>query len=384
MPPARGFAPGAMARARYFPGAAGLPAAIAVAAATAGVSRLGDVTGLDRLGLPVWQAVRPWSRSISVHQGKALTADAARIGAAMEAIEIARAEALRPLIMARRWCDLPPEIRPQRMDDFAPARGGALDDVPLDWIDALPLAGGVPVLVPFASVSLDFGAPGHPDILSESNGQGAHLSLAAATLKGLLELVERDALAVVAGEDPRAWRLAEVQFAKGEWPWLDALAARAGAIGIDLRLFRRDGLAGVPVMQCELADRTPGTPIPFAVGAAAGTSICAALRGAVAEAAQIRLTVIANAREDIRLPAISADAQSAPAFSAFLHRRWLEKAQALPDDAVAALAQLAARLAQAGFAQILRICLSAPDDRVQVVRMIVPGLGSGLRARATP
>ena len=39
-----------------------LPPSLAMAARHAGVTRLADLTGLDRLGVPVWQAVRPWSR----------------------------------------------------------------------------------------------------------------------------------------------------------------------------------------------------------------------------------------------------------------------------------------------------------------------------------
>mgnify|MGYP006149433749 FL=1 len=41
-------------------------ARIAPAARALGVTRLADVTGLDRIGIPVFQAVRPLSLSLSV------------------------------------------------------------------------------------------------------------------------------------------------------------------------------------------------------------------------------------------------------------------------------------------------------------------------------
>jgi YcaO-like protein with predicted kinase domain len=44
-----------------------------------GITRVGDITGLDRIGIPVWIAVRPNSRTLSVSQGKGLDAPAARI-----------------------------------------------------------------------------------------------------------------------------------------------------------------------------------------------------------------------------------------------------------------------------------------------------------------
>ena len=51
-----------------------------------GITRVGEITGLDRLGLPVWIAVRPNARPLSVSQGKGLDDMAARVSAAMEAI----------------------------------------------------------------------------------------------------------------------------------------------------------------------------------------------------------------------------------------------------------------------------------------------------------
>ena len=38
-----------------------------------GITRVGSITELDRIGIPVVQAVRPLSRSVSVNQGKGLT-----------------------------------------------------------------------------------------------------------------------------------------------------------------------------------------------------------------------------------------------------------------------------------------------------------------------
>ena len=60
----------------------------------AGITRLADVTRLDVVGLPVWQAVRPGSRNLSVSQGKGTTPAAARVSAAMESLELWHAEDL--------------------------------------------------------------------------------------------------------------------------------------------------------------------------------------------------------------------------------------------------------------------------------------------------
>src|SRR5205823_13980931 len=61
-------------------------------AARMGITRLGNITGLDRIGIPVAVAVRPNSRSVSVSQGKGLGLSQAMASALMEACEGFHAE----------------------------------------------------------------------------------------------------------------------------------------------------------------------------------------------------------------------------------------------------------------------------------------------------
>src|SRR5579862_6644062 len=59
-----------------------------------GISRVTDISRLDRVGVPVFASIRPGAQrgSLCVNAGKGLTAAEARVGAAMEAIEFAMAE----------------------------------------------------------------------------------------------------------------------------------------------------------------------------------------------------------------------------------------------------------------------------------------------------
>src|SRR5204862_1033387 len=61
----------------------------------AGITRLADVTGLDWIGVPVYQAIRPNSRTLSASQGKGLTPAQAKVSALMESLELFHAEELR-------------------------------------------------------------------------------------------------------------------------------------------------------------------------------------------------------------------------------------------------------------------------------------------------
>src|SRR4051794_16365500 len=53
-----------------------------------GITRVADITGLDTLGIPVCQAIRPNSRALSVSQGKGLSHAGARASAVMESVEM--------------------------------------------------------------------------------------------------------------------------------------------------------------------------------------------------------------------------------------------------------------------------------------------------------
>lgn len=57
-----------------------------------GITRLANVTGLDSIGLPVYTAIRPNSRSLATSQGKGFDADSAKASARMESIETWHAE----------------------------------------------------------------------------------------------------------------------------------------------------------------------------------------------------------------------------------------------------------------------------------------------------
>ena len=59
-----------------------------------GITRIANVTGLDRIGIPVVMVSRPNSRSLSLSQGKGLDLAAAKASGVMEAIEAYHAETI--------------------------------------------------------------------------------------------------------------------------------------------------------------------------------------------------------------------------------------------------------------------------------------------------
>lgn len=303
----------------------------------------------------------------------------------MEAIEVHAAERPGAATLSCAWDGIDPMQRSPLPDDFAEVREGLAADTPLEWLRAERIGDGSSFFVPRAAVLLDFagGAEDAAGVEISSNGQGAHFSLAAATLKGLLELVERDAMAEAERGGTIDWRLGRVHVEPGHWPWFDALIDRARASGISVWLYRFPALAGIRVLCCEM--REPGAfPAPQAIarGVAAGFCNEEALRGAVAEAAQVRLTNIAFAREDLMgvLPGRPIDA--VPPLAFVVRPNILEPAATVGERCpVASVAQLSAGLAEAGYPDIVRFRLDTGTPDVHAVRMFVPGLGSGRRRR---
>jgi YcaO-like protein with predicted kinase domain len=100
---------------------------------------------------------------------------------------------------------------------------------PLDWVEALPLAGGETVLVPAASCFLGFPAALEQGFaVPDSSGLAAGASVMDAAGRALLELVERDAVAV--------WwynrlKRPPFDFERENIPWISDLEDHFGAAG---------------------------------------------------------------------------------------------------------------------------------------------------------
>src|SRR4051812_10409293 len=120
-----------------------------------GITRLGNITGLDRIGIPVAIAVRPNSCSVSVSQGKGLELPQAMASALMEAAEGFHAEEIGPCReasyreLARRETVVAPETLCPGARAFDPEQ-------PLSWIKGYDLLRGEPCWVPSEIVHTDY------------------------------------------------------------------------------------------------------------------------------------------------------------------------------------------------------------------------------------
>jgi ribosomal protein S12 methylthiotransferase accessory factor len=346
-----------------------------------GVTRLAEITRLDTIGLPVWQAIRPCGRALSVHQGKGASDLEAKVGALCEAAESHAAENVRADGPVARFSALSPSERAPSLADYARDRDAPEPDEAVSWCVAQDVASDRTFHLPHDLVSLDLTAQGGDWFERSSTGLGAGPDVERSRRTALLELVERDAV----GEWERA-PLVE-RMASSLDPeeigldWFQEVRDRLRAFGIELRLFVAEPAIPVTVLICWMeADDRFGRGRRSFGGSAADGDPAAALFRAVAEAIQSRLTFIAAVRDDM-LPSLyeqrDAAGPSVPAAPpGFPQRHWDE----LSYDP-AEWRDIVVALCRAGFPQVAVKEIGGGLDGIEVTKAFVPGLGSLTRTR---
>lgn len=354
-----------------------------------GISRVTDITCLDRVGIPVCASVRPQARdgSLCVNAGKGLRPIEARVGAYMEAIEYAFAEYGASNVVAfsataRHVLD--GCRRPEAILDFCPILGIEIDpNDPLMCVEGEDFDSSGSCLIPAELVF-------HPsdDALGESyfgtstNGLASGNTVLEATVHGLAEVVERDIRSF------QAIRNTALNISLASLPHSLAAvvtAIRDADLTLVLKYMAND--FGLPCFAAVVAEVSTVDPIYVSGGFSCHPSREIAATRAICEALQSRLSFIHGAREDLvnhyaRFAEMDAAARAQHAreiiddFSAAATLEFTD----VPDYPEAlgsldrALAVLVRGLESAGIRRICRVTFTSPGDPLQVVRIVVPRL----------
>lgn len=344
-----------------------------------GITRCADVTGLDKLGIPVACSIRPRGSVLQVSNGKGLRLIDAKVSAIMEAIELDHVEnprrsfrrsSLRALRRAGERV-----FRPSHLPQFRHA-GFFSDDFVIDWVLAEELVSGDERWIP-ASAAYHC-ATSVCDLTTNGHASGNHL--VEATLHALYELVERDAIS-------RLVRRGRLRVARPRAHVVDLATVPTGpvrrlhdrirAAGMWLVLIWVKSVIAVNTFMAVLLDPEPfghASTVNMGYGAHRSASV-AAIR-AITEAAQTRLTFIHGAREDLE-PAVYRGAyERAYEYYAALRSEadWASWREMASFDLARDLAAVVRALARAGFRRIFRVDMTHPAFEIPVVKMIVPGL----------
>lgn len=353
--------------------------------ARAGITRLADITGLDRIGIPVTLAIRPNARTVVGSTGKGATLVAAKVSGAMEAIEMQHAEFAdfdgieasldelqrreRPLLDVHRI----PAVRFQRLNTAAP----------LQWSNGDDIASGTPVLVPFSCVHLRPPCRGlalsPSPFQRSSNGLASGNTRLEAILAGMYELIERDAYALARAR-PGFWTRAAhvVDLSALELPEVTPLLAACAAADVMVMVMDITSDLGVPAFAARLFDlATPEMGTAVGYGCHLDTEV--ALVRAITEAVQSRVVVqVAGSRDDTTkyerwtMGLFASDMDKARRLQARAHH--VPQVHRAGHDFSDDLHALLQRLEAADLPQVGVVDLGQPSFPVSVVRVVIPGL----------
>ena len=356
-------------------------------ASSMGITRLGNITGLDRIGIPVVAAIRPNSRSVSVSQGKGLDLSQAMASALMEAVEGFHAEEVgggrrAPYRALARDCDV---VDPDTLCDT----GCPFDaDVPIRWLEGFDLLRQESCWLPAEIVHTDYTQPFDGYFLAGSNGLASGNHLVEAISSAVCELVERDAVALWSASGIRARALRALDIASVDDSDCRALLAKYDKAGIDVRIWNVTTDVGIAAFLCDIRDPSASEPrrLRHFHGAGCHPDRAIALARALSEAAQTRLTYITGIRDDL-LPEEYEEPANADIVDALLDALRRESEPHLfsevpsfsADDLGRDLRWELERLRSAGITQVIVVDLARPEFAIPVVRVVIPGLEGDIR-----
>jgi len=353
-------------------------------AATAGISKVTEITDLDVLGVPVYVSVRPQARGEAFTFGKGLRRVDAEVGAYMEALEFYFAE---PGIgcISTHWGSARDIAGHERADDaildFVPLLQREVDlDGPLLLASAQDLESGAECSIPAELVFYPAPDAGQRLFGSSTNGLASGNSVLEATTQALLELIERD---IWSFEFVRpASKLVEPASLPDE---VREIVERAERNGLQLKVRNIPNDYGMPFFAAFVFDLSNPSRRTFNGGWACDLDRDRALVRAVTEAAQSRVAFIHGGRK-VPKPEAAGSALEAQQREAKLVRQHMSGVSDtqhqvlltdIPDVAVAGdlqqkLDAVIERLRRVVKEPIYRVVFTPPESPLQVVRVVVP------------
>ncbi len=349
-----------------------------------GITRVANVTGLDRVGIPVYTSFRPMSRSISVSQGKGLAPDAAKVSAIMESVETYHAETI---IQPLKYASINQLVNYVSVADTTGlaqiSKQTVSSDQPLFWIEGKNLLNSSPCWLPFEMVSTDYTIPdlsGSGLFAANTNGLASGNTLNEAICHAIFEVVERDAEAlwnqravsqqIASGVDPDS-----INDASCRW-----LIEKFEDANIKIKIWDMTSDIGLPSYIClAIGDENDWADPEFGAGCHAAKEV--ALSRAITEAAQARATYIAGSRDDVGLSEYKITRRQR---RRFLGLNQFKNHQPMTDFAATAtfdnehidedLELCLKQLNAVGIDEVIAVDLSKTEFGLAVAKVVVPGL----------
>ncbi|MGD1004503.1 MAG: YcaO-related McrA-glycine thioamidation protein [Methanoregulaceae archaeon] len=345
----------------------------------AGITRVADITNLDRIGIPVFSCIRPTAEggAITVYNGKGATVEESRISAIMEGIE--------------RYCS---EVHNRRVElgyfHELFGRGRVIEPkdliLPLEadqnqllpWYEGFDIVNDEPILVPAHAVFHPLPPKYRPLFRTNTNGLASGNTFEEAIFHALAEVIERD-----------AWSLVETSRITGPKvenivdPLINEMQKKFVDAQVDVTILDITSDIGIPTMAAVADDVLLKDPMLLTVGMGSHTSARIAVMRALTEVAQSRLTQIHGAREDTTVALLRKKIGYDRAKR--LNAYWFKDNGTVDystirsydsDDFLKDIHLMIDALNKKGLDRVIVVDLARDEIGIPVVRVVVPGLES--------
>jgi ribosomal protein S12 methylthiotransferase accessory factor len=349
-----------------------------------GITRIANVTGLDRIGIPVVMVCRPNSRSVAVSQGKGLTLNAAKASGLMESVESWHAERIELPLKLGSFEDLCASHAFADLHGLPAMRGSRYQPgLPILWIEGVNLLDDAHFWLPYEIVHTYYSHPapaGSGCFAQSSNGLASGNHYLEAVSHAICECVERDASSLWHHRSRSQRDATKLDLDSVDDEYCSELLEKLRAADLYVSLWNTTTDTGIPSFECVVLDKTQDDGLP-GQGAGCHPSKSIALLRAISEAVQVRTTYIAGSRDDLTHAEYAADeleqriqgfrdlAGSAPGKVDFgnLETREFDSFEQDVD-------WLLRQLRSAGIEQVLCVDLGKAGIDIPVVRVVIPGL----------
>ena len=347
---------------------------------TAGITRLTDITDLDRVKIPVFSAIRPTAQSgsVSVYAGKGATKEQAKASAMMEGFERYSAER-QDIDSERTFVDTYNNIKNDKnvldpKDLLLPKNYGNenVENSRLEWIGAEDIISEETIYVPSNAVF-------HPYIPTRevspspiaifkgnTNGLASGNIIEESVLHGIFEVVERDAWSIF---ELTKRNKKEISQENIDNEIINELLDKFNSQGIDIKLMDITADLKITTIAASADDTILKDPALLTLGVGTHLNPEVAVIRALTEVAQSRATQIHGTREDT----IRADFMRK---SGYEHMKRMINLSDIEDKSSHSIKKdietSIEEVQKVGFNQVLYTDLTREEIGINVARVIIP------------
>ncbi len=351
---------------------------------TAGVTRVAEITHLDRIGIPVYSAIRPDAAegAVSIYAGKGATKPQAKASAMMESFERYSAE-LNDEHRQNFICG----IFEGSVDEYLNPDSLILPDLLFDpktsemeWVRSTNLKDDSIILVPANAVYHPYIPKNTVKIFqSNTNGLASGNKLEEAVFHGMMEVVERDAWSIF---ESKRQKKPEISCENSDNEIIRNILAMFKEVGINVKLVDLTADVKITTVAAVSDDTILKDPALLTLGVGTHLDPEVAVIRALTEVAQSRATQIHGTREDTvravfmrkagyqRMKRINSHWFGESEKSIELNELKNDSGESFKED----IETSKKLLSKCGFEDILYVDLTRPEIEIPVVRVLIPGM----------